>query len=154
MTPRQFFDAVCRPNVSALVEIHDDVRLAVNAILSLDAAVGILYVSLKEAGASVPSKDFVFRNEVATQVRKYDLLRDTAFSLKHGTLDGRAPRLVSRHSQMTQAGVGFGEFTFGRDPFGGTTIFIEKNDGTRERASDVTAIVVRELDQLFTRYGH
>lgn len=153
MTPRQFLDSVCHPNVSAACGMHDDIRLAVNAILSLDAAVGILHAKLKTEGIAVVADDREFRKEVAKTNPKYELLRDTAFSLKHGTLEGKIARLVSHHHQVAQAGVPFGSFTFGQDTFGGTTVFIEKNDGTCERASDVAMIVLRELDQLLSSHG-
>ncbi|MFD9897482.1 hypothetical protein [Mesorhizobium sp. NPDC059025] len=152
MTPRQFLETVCKPNVKALAAAHDDFRLAVNAILSLDAVVGVLHARLKKAGARVEDEDRDFRNVAATAIPKYELLRDAAFSLKHGTLKGRA-RLVSNHQQVVLAGVPFGAFAFGQDTFGGKTIFIEKNDGTSERVADVATIVLRELELHFASYG-
>ena len=47
MTPRTFLDALVKPNAHELFANRDDLRLAVNAILSLDAFFGILYAELK-----------------------------------------------------------------------------------------------------------
>ena len=49
MNPRWFFTEVADPNASAFLKEHDDIRLAVNAIMTLDAAFGSLHAHLRAA---------------------------------------------------------------------------------------------------------
>ncbi|MDR6664826.1 hypothetical protein J2X71_001071 [Rhizobium sp. 1399] len=48
MTPSGFFETAARPNLKLAIEEDDDYRLAVNAILSVDAFYGILFEYLKD----------------------------------------------------------------------------------------------------------
>jgi hypothetical protein len=87
MAPRGFFDAVAAVNAELAVRNPDDLRHAINAIMALDAFFGILHASLHGA-AGVPGNDSVWKEQLASSCESYKLLRDAAYTLKHGQLTG------------------------------------------------------------------
>jgi hypothetical protein len=50
VTPREYFDEVAGPNSQLAAASPGDLRRAINAIMTLDAFVGILHATLYEAG--------------------------------------------------------------------------------------------------------
>ena len=77
MTPAEFLDWVVVPNVAAVSsDIGDDVRLAVKAILSLDALTGVLHADRHTRGLET-ANDIEFRDRQAKQHPLADLLRLT-----------------------------------------------------------------------------
>jgi hypothetical protein len=100
MTPADFLNEIVIPNVAALSDNVGDLRLAVNAVLTLDALAGVIHADLCKRGLEAPD-DAAFRDTLAARHVEYGLVRDAAFALKHGELRGKKPRLVQRAEQVT-----------------------------------------------------
>ena len=89
MTPAAFLAEAAHPNMVATFDRADDMRATVNAILTLDALVGIIHAHAEAAGRSeimACKDDDHYREMLAGVSPSYRLLRDTAASLKHGEL--------------------------------------------------------------------
>src|SRR4051794_8468925 len=106
MTPAGFLKDIAAPNVDELGSDVGNHRLAVNAILALDALAGVIHADLHSKGQAT-ADDGAFRDGVAARHLEYGILRDTAFALKHGELRGKKPRLVQRAEQVTSYGGAF-----------------------------------------------
>ena len=101
MNAETYLDVVARPNVLELVADPENFRHAVNAFLSIDALTA--YIAFDERGGFVSnSQDKKVRAELAAASPAFKLLRDTAFSLKHGWLDSQA-RLMKDARYLTGA---------------------------------------------------
>lgn len=107
MTPLDFLDKVVTTNVVELGENRGSLRCAVNAILAIDAFVGILFQSLKSSGRAPCSTDIEFREMLAGESSDFRIVRDAAFSLKHGELVGKVSRLVRMAEQVAERDGGF-----------------------------------------------
>jgi hypothetical protein len=143
MSVRTFFENVARPNAQQAILSRDDDRLATNAILSLDAFFGQLYVELQSRGAVREPDDHKFRDTMAAMNPDYELLRDASFSIKHGKLTGRRARLISSADQVASRGITLGDgFFLGHDVLGGGAVFIEHDNGTSTRAEFVISRVL------------
>lgn len=154
MDPRQYYEAVVRPNAEMLFESGSDLRHAINAILTIDALMGQLYHWLEIQGRAVAPSDHVFRDQLGALYDKYALLRDTAFALKHGRLTGRKARLVSSSEQVASRAITLGDgFFLGHDFLGGAAVFVEHDDGKSSRAEFLVAEVVRFCDRQLSQYG-
>jgi hypothetical protein len=141
MTPAVFLNAIVTPNVDALGDNVGDLRLAVNAILTLDALVGIIHSDLRRRGLE-QREDSPFRNGIAYQYLEYRILRDAAFALKHGELSGNA-RLVKRAGQVVSCSGAWDETVWDRAAWDTeAVIWIEANDPTRSRRADEIARAV------------
>src|SRR3954463_3459223 len=129
MTPSDALKDIVGPNIAALCADVGDLRLAVNAILSLDAMVGIIHADLKRRGKE-SGGDAAFRDRLARQHLEYSILRDAAFALKHGELEHKKVRLVQRADQVKSYSAAWGEAVWGRSTYGTAVIWIEANDPT------------------------
>jgi hypothetical protein len=84
-------------------------RLAINAFLTADAFFGILHAELRsknEAAVADLAKDDEYRDDLAGRSRNYRILRDVAFSIKHGELKRKKPlqpRLVKNVRQNSDS---------------------------------------------------
>jgi hypothetical protein len=135
LTPADLFD-VATQNVNELGNDAGNRRLAVNAILTLDALAGIIHADLHRRGLA-SADDGAFRDGIAAQHLEYQILRDTAFALKHGELRGKKPRLVQRADQLASHSGAFDEAVFDRSAFDTeAVVWIEGNDATHSRRSD------------------
>jgi hypothetical protein len=136
VTPAEFFDDVVALNVDALGREVGELRLAVNAILSLDALAGIIHADLHERDLET-ADDIAFRDRLAAQHLEYGIVRDAAFALKHGELRGKKPRLVQRAEQVTSYSGAFDKAAFDRSAYDTkAVIWIEANDPTHSRRAD------------------
>lgn len=93
MIPEMFLAAVAQPNTAAAIDSPDDMRAVVNAILTLDALVGMIHAHEDAAGRpdiASCKEDDDYREVLAQISPSYCVLRDAAASLKHGEL--RHPR--------------------------------------------------------------
>jgi len=54
MTPADFLNEIVIPNVAALSDNVGDLRLAVNAVLTLDALAGVIHADLCKRGLEAP----------------------------------------------------------------------------------------------------
>jgi hypothetical protein len=145
MTPAAFLKDVVTPNVDAIDEHVGDVRLAVNAILSLDALVGIIHADLHERGLET-GDDAAFRDRLAAQHLDYGVVRDAAFALKHGELRHKTPRLVQRAEQITSYSGAWDEAVFDRSAFDTeAVVWIEANDPDHSRRADRVTRAVLDI---------
>jgi hypothetical protein len=111
LTPRIFLDSVVKPNADDVSKRHEDMRVAVNAMLTLDAFFGILYAELRSRKHPAVAGDDKYRDHLAGRFRDYRILRDAAAALKHGELiykKRHQPRLVENVRQIQQAIPGAG----------------------------------------------
>lgn len=91
------------PNFAAATSEPGSLRLALNAIHSIDDFVGIFYVHMeKQAGRDVPAdSDDGFRREAARKNAAYRFCYDVSAAYKHGFLVGS--RLVKNVEQVSAA---------------------------------------------------
>ena len=83
MTPRDFFEQVVAKNAWRVSQSPGDIRLCVNAIMSIDVFFGILHAHLFVTGATPILLESVWKEEaVARQSDEYRLLRDYFYALK------------------------------------------------------------------------
>jgi hypothetical protein len=151
MTPRHFFDDIAEKNARLAIAARHDLRLAINAFMTLDAFFGILHATLYETCvAEVPRDDDKWKEQLAQQSNEYRLLRDAAFALKHGNLSRGAPRLVSGPKQlvaMPGAFQGFPAYAFQTEQ-----IWIE-TDVNDYKANEVIAQVADLAQTQLTKFG-
>ena len=121
MTPREFLEAVVRPNVTDFHSHFADLRHAHNAISAVDALAAHLYVWAKmnsTAAVASVNDDSHYRNILATREQNFALLRDIAKAQKHVHLTRHNPQ-VTRADQVTTRTIGYGENCYGMGRFGG-----------------------------------
>ena len=149
LTPEEFLRDVAAPNVHELGNNIGDLRMAVNAISTLDALVGVIHAERHRHGLE-SSDDGAFRDKLAAKHRGYALLRDAAFALKHGELRGKA-RLVQRADQVISYGGTFDEAVFDRSVFDTeAVIWIEANNpADSKRVDEIARSVLDILRQTF-----
>jgi hypothetical protein len=153
MTPQYFLQTVVRPNVAEFGAADWDERLAVNAILTLDAFFGVLYAALKaKSDPSVAKfeRDGDYRDQLADTWPAYRVLRDTAFSIKHGELTGKMPRQVSRIEQVGAGYIAVNELRCGsrESRLLSRPVFIRIPSSRRQRALHVVNKVLAEAEKL------
>lgn len=149
MTPKEFFEQVAEMNASLAGESPGDLRLAINAIMTLDAFFGILHASLHAIDTVEQKTDDQWKDVIAQSHFSYQVLRDAAYALKHGKLDGRKTRLVRRPEQIFGMPGAFDSTAFD-NAFDTETIWIDTpgNDyRAAEVIADVTEIARKVLDQ-------
>jgi hypothetical protein len=95
----QYFEEVAGANANAAIENHGDRRLAINAIMTLDGFFGTLHTELCKLEIVSEKSDAKWKETLAHGCQHYRVLRDTAYALKHGTLEHKKPRLVRRSDQ-------------------------------------------------------
>jgi hypothetical protein len=100
VTPREFFEEVAGPNAHSASARPDDLRRAINAMMTLDAFVGILHAALYDAGRVTEKDDAKWKEALAKQNPEYELLRDAAYALKHGQLDPKRKRRIIYRPQQ------------------------------------------------------
>jgi hypothetical protein len=132
MTPREYLENVVRPNVADLHKQYDSVRLACNAIASVDALAAYIFVWCHEwaptefAGLTDDTK---YRGTLAQRNPYFRLLRDTAKAQKHVRLIQGTP-LVTKAEQMSSRPIGWGEGPYGEGRNGGPAqVVIDTDDG-------------------------
>lgn len=95
---QSFFTRVVEPNVLDVRKNPEDLRAIVNAVLTIDAFFGIMakerFFSNDGDYNDSDYNDVKYKDELATKHEPWQLLRDLAFSLKHGQLTKKHPRLV------------------------------------------------------------
>jgi hypothetical protein len=102
VTPREFLEAVVRPNVTDFRSHFADLRHAHNAISAVDALAAHLYVWAKVNAA---------------RDQNFALLRDIAKAQKHVHLTRHNPQ-VTRSDQITTRPIGYGEGVYGMVRYG------------------------------------
>jgi hypothetical protein len=151
MTPAQFLNEIVTPNVTALSGDVGDLRLAVNAILTLDALAGVIHDDLYKRGLVTTDDDVKYRETLASVYPEYRIVRDAAFALKHGELRfGKRPRLVRRADQVTSYSGAWDEAVWDRSAWDTpAVVWIEADDpGHSRRVDEVTQAVLAILQGM------
>jgi hypothetical protein len=133
MTPPEYLENVVRPNVADLHMQFDSIRLACNAIASVDALAAYIFVWCQASAHSEISgikDDTGYRATLAKRNTDFKLLRDTAKALKHVRLIQGTP-LVTKAEQMNSRALGWGEGPYGEGRYGGPAqVVIDTDDGS------------------------
>ncbi|GAJ96181.1 hypothetical protein [Rhizobium rhizogenes] len=166
MHPKEFYDVVTKPNIAEAIGNEEDYRLAVNAILSVDAAYGVLFEHLKViqdpilqtvfVGEGEPKelKDNHFKDYIAKQSKEFEIIRDAAYATKHGRLSDRksGARLVRSPGDVRSRKLVVGLFACG-DALGSSAVFIQSTDGEMHRTWYLLRKVEIFTDQLLVDLG-
>lgn len=155
MTPADFLAQVAHPNATAAFKKPGDMRLIVNAILTLDALAGIIHAdgfASGREGIAEHARDDRYREALAEISPSFRVLRDAAATLKHGYLSDprkKGPgRLLSRAEAFQAVENTLGLMECG-DELDGDVVMIEiKGVPGYVRASDVTADSFRMLKRI------
>ena len=154
MTPHQFLAEVVQPNMEDALRHPGDLRFACNAILCMDALMGLTYWHLEDLGdpratkyrnAQQPDSDF--RGDLIASSKCAELrgLRDASYTLKHGRLKStRQKRVINSASQVAEAANSLGWFQVG-DELNGQLVYWDTTTGARLAARDVIAGAYRFL---------
>jgi hypothetical protein len=121
VTPREFLEAVVRPNVDEFHIHFADLRHAHNAVSAIDALAAHLYiwatVNAASAVASVKT-DSLYRATLSARSPDFALLRDIAKAQKHVHLTMHNPQ-VTRADQIVSRTIRYGEGLYGAGRYGG-----------------------------------
>jgi hypothetical protein len=150
MTPRDFLEAIVRPNVADFHTRFADMRHAHNAISSVDALAAHLYVWAKsncQAAVASSCNDSAYRGTLAAQNGDFALLRDIAKAQKHVHLTQGKPQVGSA-DQVTSRTIGWGKGRWGEGRWGGVQQVVVDIDATK--LSFVETIVDNALAFLET----
>jgi hypothetical protein len=155
MTPHQFLAKVVQPNMEDALRHPGDLRFACNAILCMDALMGITYWHLDDLGDPRATKyrnaqqpDSAFRGDLiaSSNCAELSALRDASYTLKHGRLISTSQkRVINSASQVAEAANGLGYFRTGTDELGGQLVYLDTTTGARLAARDVIAGAYRFL---------
>ncbi|WP_275288634.1 hypothetical protein [Halomonas elongata] len=142
-----FLDTHVVPNHEEWLVQPTDLRLAMNAVLSLYHMADHFWHAY---GQTDPDRTFhtaragEFRAEMARRDSRFAVLRDVAEAHKHMRLD-RPVRTVTESSQTAVGSTGYGEAGYGTGPFGGgPSIVVVLDDGSKQHLSNL-AYEVRQL---------
>ncbi|MCB4768923.1 hypothetical protein LGR54_09930 [Ancylobacter sp. Lp-2] len=149
----RFLKTIVMPNFAAAVDAPDDERHMANAVLTIDACIGLIHRDLIEDGHhNIPSRDDNYRDQLAETTLDYHLLRDLAAAYKHGELTGKKPRLLRTTDQMSTIQNELGFLQCG-DELGGNILIVETSEGKFVRATDTlftTVGMARDLVKMLT----
>lgn len=137
----EFLDTHVLPNHDAWIEHPTDMRLAMNAVLSLYHMADHFWHVFRKTD---PNRTFhtptagAFRGELAKRDHKFAVLRDVAEAHKHMRLD-RPERRITYAKQTSTSPTGFGEAGFGTGPYGGgPSIVVTLDDDSKHHLSHLT----------------
>lgn len=151
MNPRVILSEVIHPNVVDALDAPNSMRATINAVLSLDALVGILHAHMVEIGAPGVSAgwdgDAKLRDKLVGKEPAYAVLRDAAFALKHGRLKSEE-RQVRRASDIQDEDLCLDDFRVD-DELGGSAIASPKGP-LRDAIAATYALLKVEIDRLPT----
>jgi hypothetical protein len=120
--------------------------------MTLDALFGILHAALYGANIVTEPHDDKWKDDLANLSAEYRLLRDTAFALKHGKLDGKKPRIVHHPNQLFTMPSGFDPAGFAPAAFDTEKVWIE-TEGTDHPAYEVIEKVAELARSELNRHG-
>lgn len=144
----EYFQVHALPNLEAWLAQSTDIRLAMNAVVSMYHMADHYwhaYSVLEPSRVLSKNTSSAFRSELATSNSHFKILRDVAEAHKHMELD-RSSRVVSNASQTAVGATAFGESDYGTGPYGGgPSIIIKLDSGTKHHLS----YLVGEVKQLW-----
>jgi hypothetical protein len=158
MTPKDFYELVVSPNLKDFHADPGNLRLAVNAILSLDALFGITYWALKDAGHPVPVRknkdDTDLRDHYSDLSDDFKAFRDGAKAIKHGQLyRGETKLLVKSAKDIQSKSVVIHEVMADWPTLDATAVYISLRDGKVAGVKDVLVHSVSVAKQLLADLG-
>lgn len=143
----EFLDTHVAPNHDEWIGEPTDLRLGMNAVLSLYHMADHFWHAYGQAD---PAHTFhtahagEFRTEMARHHNLFAILRDVAEAHKHMRLD-RPVRTVTGSQQTAVGSTGYGEAGYGIGPYdGGPSIVVLLDDGSKQHLSYL-AYEVRQL---------
>jgi hypothetical protein len=122
---RKYFEQVAGENAKQAIERPGDLRLAINAILTLDGFIGSAHAWLFEAGVVKEKSDDRWKETLAEGSKSYRVLRDAAYALKHGNLTHSKPRLVTKSEHVQTLPGAFDGRYFQQNAFQTERVWIE-----------------------------
>lgn len=153
MTPREYIEAVVRPNLADLEKDEGDLRHALNAVHAVDALAARIFVAAGGREGTGAKDDTHFRKMLADQYADLALLHDLAKAVKHAVLDRGAP-IVGSASQVEVKAIGWGQAVWGEFGFDmppQAVVILE--DGTHRVIAAVCRNAVAFLDEEMARHG-
>lgn len=148
MTPRSFIDDVAHVNSAKYLSSKNNLRLAINAVITLDASIDALFRYLteqKDASATRFSDVDGYKASIAAHNPAYRVVRDLAVALKSGSLGTDSVRLVRSTGEADTSSAFVGKLLANRSNLNTRHIAIEV-DGEVQRADDV----ILDVDMLLT----
>jgi hypothetical protein len=147
----KYFEEVASKNAKLAIASPGDLRLAINAIMSLDGFFGSLHARLREDAKVGEDSDDKWKENLACQNKYYRLLRDAAYALKHGNLTRGKSRVVRRSDQILAVPGAFSSQAFQANAFQTDMVWIDAED-TNYRAHEVIKEVVGFARQVFSSF--
>lgn len=154
MTPREFLEAVVRPNMAEVNEDTGDIRKASNAVASIDALGARIYwwgVNHEPPLIDpLDDHDNDYRKLLAPLSADFHLLCDVARAFKHIHLRKKTPRLVYSAAAVSPQPLMVSEMElFSRDWTTEPCVLIQREDGRALIARNVLERALQFLeDQL------
>lgn len=158
MTPREYIEAVVRPNLADLERDEGDMRHALNAVHAIDALAARIFVEAGGRAGTGAKDDSHFRKSLADRNESFALLRDLAKAVKHAALDRGTPK-VGAVSQVeakpigSQAGLMMAGDGYGLGEFGGPTIVVVTIGGVMHSVVYVVRHSLAFLEEEMARFG-
>ena len=155
--PAVFRRVVVEPNVQALAERSDDIRLAMNAVFAVDALVAHIFWWVKEHAPQSDLRgmrdDSEYRHHLSKRSEYFGVLRDLAKALKHVQLSRHDPK-VAGANKMGAMPVGYGELPYGRGRFGGPTqVVVQLSDDSYDYVESIISDAMAVLAEQMRCYG-
>lgn len=151
---RAFLDEVVQPNMEMAMRAPGDLRLIVNAVLTVDALAGVLYsamTQIRHPAVDGLKGDDEYRDRLADGCHEFRVLRDLAAAYKHGELTNpkrKQPRLVRDPKNISAVVAGAGTMQLGIDRPGPPLLYIMLDDQPWLRASNAIGASYRLLCPL------
>jgi hypothetical protein len=144
----EYFEEVPATNSKAAMADPGDLRLAINAIMTLDGFFGTLHTELFKTGVVTDESDDKWKETLARSCHHYRVLRDAAYALKHGTLTHPKRRLVRRFDQILTMPASFDSVAFDRSAFDTGRVWIEAEDTDYEADKVINTVLDLARDWL------
>lgn len=149
--PRSFLEAIVRPNLKELQARDNDMRAAVNALLTIDALAGAIFYAARPSLSD--RDDTAYRERLARQAPYFELLRDAAKALKHGELVRGNP-VIRRAADAQIRAIGWDEAYWDEIQFDAEPqVVIAVQSGGYRVARIVAENALTVLEDEMTRLG-
>lgn len=142
-----FFETHVVPNLDAWLCQPTDIRLAMNAVVSLYHMADHFwhaYASIDSSRVFDTVCAATFRGELAGRYAYFAALRSVAEAHKHMALNRRS-HVLTKSTQTAVGATGFGEAGFGTGPFGGGPSIVVKLDDNRKHHLICLVTQVKDL---------